>query len=380
MLLADMGAEVIRVERPGTQADVKASREASSVINRNRRSVTLDLKQPLARSAMLRMVATSDALIEGFRPGVMERLALGPADCLRANRRLVYGRVTGWGQTGPLALRAGHDINFLGLTGALHAIGPRDGAPVPPLNLVADYGGGAMFLAYGLVCGLLEAKASGQGQVIDVAMTDAVASLMTAIHGLHNAQLWEDQRGSNLLDGGASFYGVHETRDGKFMAVGPIEPAFFAEFLRRLDLPASEFADRMNRVNWAKQGHLVRVAFRQKTRAEWELVFSEGDACVTPVLSLSEAPQHPHNVARGTFTQLDGVAQPAVAPRFSRTPGRLRSTPPKPGADGREVLQSLGFTASEIEQMLAGAQARGRNVDHEIALPEIMKEIAARSQ
>ena len=352
MLLGDMGAEVIRIERPVDRTGDRQSEEALDIVHRNRRSVVLDLRQPQARIAALRIAASADGLIEGFRPGVMERLGLGPEACLSANPRLVYGRVTGWGQTGPLAARAGHDINYLGLTGALHAIGPAGGAPVPPLNLIADYGGGAMYLAFGLVCGLLEAKTSGKGQVIDAAMTDAVSSLMTPIHALHNAGLWQDKRGVNLLDGGASFYGVYETRDGGYMAVGPIESAFFAEFIERLGLPEGEFAERMNPANWPAHGILIQAAFRQKTRAEWEAVFEGSDACVTPVLSLSEAPQHPHNQARGTFAEVNGVVQPAIAPRFSRTPGGVRSAPPRPGVDGRAVLEEVGFAPGEIDELL----------------------------
>jgi len=352
MLLGDMGADVIRIERPVDRTGGPQSDEGLDIVHRNRRSVVLDLRQPQARIAALRIAASADGLIEGFRPGVMERLGLGPEACLSANPRLVYGRVTGWGQTGPLAARAGHDINYLGLTGALHAIGPRDGPPVPPLNLVADNGGGAMYLAFGLVCGLLEAKKSGKGQVIDVAMTDAVSSLMTPIHGIYNAGLWQDRRGANLLDGGAPFYGVYETRDDGYMAVGPIEPAFFAEFIQRLGLPEGEFAERMDPANWPAQGSLIQAAFRQKTRAEWEAVFEGSDACVTPVLSLSEAPKHPHNQARGTFAEVDGVVQPAVAPRFSRTPGAVRSAAPQAGADGRAVLEEVGFTPQEIDGLL----------------------------
>jgi alpha-methylacyl-CoA racemase len=355
MLLGDLGAEVIRIERPPARAGLGKTETRFSYVHRNRRSVSLDLRQQPARSAALRIAASVDGLIEGFRPGVMERLGLGPDACLAANPRLVYGRVTGWGQTGPLAARAGHDINYLGLSGALHAIGPRDGAPVPPLNLVADYGGGAMYLAFGLVCGLLEAKGSGKGQVIDVAMTDAVSSLMTPIHDLHSAGLWKDERGANLLDGGAPFYGVYETRDGGFMAVGPIEPAFFAEFALRLGLSEHDFADRMNSAHWPAQRQLIQAAFRQRTRAEWEAVFAEGDACVTPVLSLSEAPLHPHNRARGTFADFGGIAQPTVQPRFSRTPGALRIRPREPGVDGRAVLEEVGFAADEIDRLIGSS-------------------------
>lgn len=357
MLLGDMGAEVIRIERPVDRSDGANPEDNFNFVDRNRRSVVLDLRQPQARTAALRIAATADGLIEGFRPGVMERLGLGPDVCLGANARLVYGRVTGWGQTGPLAARAGHDVNYLGLTGALHAIGPRDGAPVLPLNLVADYGGGAMYLAFGLVCGLLEARNSGKGQVIDVAMTDAATSLMTAIYGLHAAGVWEDRRGANLLDGGAPFYGVHETRDGGHMSVGPIEPAFFAEFIRRLGLSEDQFVNRMDRAHWPAHGALIQAAFKRKTRAEWEAVFEGSDACVTPVLSMSEAPRHPHNVARGTFVERDGVPQPAVAPRFSRTPGAWRSAPRHPGEDGRAILEEAGLAAGEIEELLGSSLA-----------------------
>ncbi|RYF31970.1 MAG: CoA transferase [Comamonadaceae bacterium] len=353
MLLGDMGAEVIRIERPAAPSEIDKTEDAFSLLHRNRRSVALDLRQPAARSAALRIVATAHGLIEGFRPGVMERLELGPEPCLSANPRLVYGRVTGWGQTGPLASRAGHDINYLALSGALHAIGPRDGDPVAPLNLLADYGGGAMYLAFGLVCGLLEARTSGHGQVIDVAMTDAVASLMTAIHGLRNAGLWQERRGTNLLDGGAPFYGTHETLDGGHVAVGPIEPLFFKEFVQRLGLDERDFGERMNPATWDKHRELIKSRFRQKTRADWERVFSDSDACVTSVLSMAEAPSHPHNAQRRTFTELDGVVQPGIAPRFSRTPGQMRRQSVAPGEDGRAVLEEVGLNPQEIDALLS---------------------------
>lgn len=353
MLLGDMGADVIRVERPSGRSDISTTEDSFSILHRNRRSIALDLRQPEAREAALRLVASADALIEGFRPGVMERLGLGPPTCLAQQPRLVYGRVTGWGQSGPLAARAGHDINYLGLSGALAAIGPRDGAPLPPLNLVADYGGGAMFLAFGLVCALLEARQSGQGQVVDVAMTDAVATLMTAIHGLHHGGHWHEARGSNLLDGGAPFYGAYATRDGGYMAVGPIEAPFFAQLVQRLGIDPHGLPDRMDPQGWPAWQQRIAAAFATRTRAEWETVFDGSDACVTPILSLSEAPRHPHHAARGTYQPLGGVTQPAPAPRFSRTPGLLRSQPPQAGEHGRELLAECGYSPAEIDALAA---------------------------
>lgn len=358
MLLGDMGADVIRIERPSASSDVAVTEQSFSILHRNRRTIALDLRQPEARAAALRLVAGADALIEGFRPGVMERLGLGPEPCLAQQPRLVYGRVTGWGQTGPLAARAGHDINYLGLSGALAAIGPRDGTPLPPLNLVADYGGGAMFLAFGLVCALLEARSSGSGQVVDVAMSDAVAALMTAIHGLHHGGHWNEGRGSNLLDGGAPFYGAYATRDGGHMAVGPIEAPFFAEFVDRLGLSVDGLPDRMDPKGWPAWQERIAAAFATRTRAEWEVAFDGSDACVTPVLSLSEAPRHPHHALRGTYVPFGGVTQAAPAPRFSRTPGRLRTGPPQCGEHGRELLAECGYSDAEIDALAASGAFR----------------------
>lgn len=353
MLLGDMGADVIRIERPSAASDIATTEQSFSILHRNRRAIALDLRRPEAREAALRLVAGADALIEGFRPGVLERLGLGPEPCLAQQPRLVYGRVTGWGQTGPLAARAGHDINYLGLSGALAAIGPRDGAPLPPLNLVADYGGGAMFLAFGLVCALLEARGSGRGQVVDVAMTDAVATLMTAIHGLHHGGHWHEGRGSNLLDGGAPFYGTYATSDGEHMAVGPIEAPFFAQLLDRLGIGAHGLPDRLDPQGWPAWQQRIAAAFATRTRAEWEAAFDGSDACVTPVLSLSEAPRHPHHAARGTYVPFGGVTQAAPAPRLSRTPGRLRTAPPQSGEHGRELLAGCGYSDAEIDALAA---------------------------
>ncbi|WP_295526825.1 CaiB/BaiF CoA-transferase family protein, partial [uncultured Pseudacidovorax sp.] len=308
-------------------------------------------------------VAGADALIEGFRPGVMERLGLGPEVCLEAHPRLVYGRVTGWGRTGPLAPRAGHDINYLALSGALDAIGSRGGPPVPPLNLVADYGGGAMFLAFGLVCALLESARSGKGQIVDVAMTDAVASLMTAFHGLREAGHWRDERGTNLLDGGAPFYGTFATLDGGFMAVGPIEPAFFGQLLTGLGLRAEDFADRMSMQHWPQLRQAIAQAFASHTRAHWETTFETSDACVTPVLSLGEASGHPHHIARGTYVRFNGVEQAAPTPRFSRTPGSLRRAPPRAGEHGRALLAQCGYSTAQIDRLESlGVMAPGIGV------------------
>lgn len=351
MLLGDMGADVIRIERPAQGGDLEKTEASFSILHRNRRSIGLDLRRGEGRDATLRLLETADGLLEGFRPGVMERLALGPDACLALNPRLVYGRVTGWGREGPLAERAGHDINYLALTGALHAIGSRGGAPVPPLNLLADYGGGAMFLAFGVVCALLEARSSGRGQVVDVAMTDSVATLMTAIHGLHNAGQWQTRRGSNLLDSGAPFYATYETKDGQHLAVGPIERQFFAQLLERLDIPASDMPQRLDARHWTAHGEVLRAAFLRRTRAEWEAVFDGSDACVTPVLSIAEAPKHPHNLARNTYVSFGGAMQAAPAPRLSRTPGSLRRLPPEPGADGIEILREAGLSEGEINHL-----------------------------
>jgi len=358
MLLADMGAQVIRVERregaPGSRKDVTG---------RGRRSVALDLKSPAARDAVLRLVVGADALLEGFRPGVMERLSLGPEPCLKANPRLVYGRMTGWGQSGPYAPTAGHDINYIAISGALDAIGTTE-TPVPPLNLVGDYGGGGMLLAMGMLAALLHAARSGQGQVVDAAMSDGAALLMAPIYGMRAAGRWGAPRGANLLDGGAPFYGVYACADGRHLSVGPIEPQFFAEFLRRLGLPTEDFAARDDRAHWPALRARIAAALAARTRDDWAAIFDGSDACVAPVLSMAEAPAHPHNAARGTFFERDGVVQPAPAPRFSATPSAPGAPARLRGEDGRAVLQEAGFSAEEITALLAsdrpGANAPAR--------------------
>ena len=341
MLFADMGAEVIRIDRKGGRIP-----NGSEIVYRGRRAVALDMKKPDAVDAALKLVDQADGLIEGFRPGVMERLGVGPDVCLSRNPRLVYGRVTGWGQTGPLADRAGHDINYIALSGALHAIGEHGRQPVPPLNLVGDYGGGALYLCFGMACAMLEARTSGKGQVVDAAMTDGAASLMTVFHSLRRAGLWEGARGENFLDGGAHFYGTYETADGKWIALGPIEPQFYKELLEKLGIADPAFVAQMDRSAWPALKAKLAAVVRTKTRDEWDAVFTGSDACYAPVLSLDEAPKHPHNAARGTFVEIDGVVQPAPAPRFSRTKPQLQR--PSTADDNDAALSAWGFSSGEI--------------------------------
>ena len=340
MMLADMGAEIIRVERKGAQ-DLRGK---FNLLLRGRPSLGIDLKQPTGVEATLRLIEQADALIEGFRPGVMEKLGLGPEICLARNPRLVYGRMTGWGQTGPLAHAAGHDINYISLSGVLHAIGERAGKPVPPLNLVGDFGGGGMMLAFGIVCALLEAKASGQGQVIDAAMTDGSATLMTIIYGLKAMGTWTNERGTNMLDGGAHFYDTYECSDGKYVSIGSIEPQFYALLFEKIGLDPSAFQEHMNKARWPELKERLTEAFKTKTRDEWCALMEGSDVCFAPVLNLDEAPRHPHNVARATFVEIDGITQPTPAPRFSRTtPEIQRHAKPLD-----EVLAAWGFTTEEV--------------------------------
>jgi alpha-methylacyl-CoA racemase len=351
MLLADMGADVVRIDRkPPTDGDAFDALASGAGLDRGRRSIALDLKRPEAIAAALELVAGADALIEGFRPGVMERLGLGPDVCLARNPRLVYGRVTGWGQAGPLAAAVGHDIDYIALTGALHAIGAKE-APAPPLNLLGDFGGGAMFLAFGVVCALLEARGSGRGQVVDAAMTDGVGLLMAMTYKLKAKGLWRNERQANALDGGAPFYGVYRCADGKWVAVGALEPQFFAAFVDRLGLEAGAFADRWNRRAWPAMRARLEEAFAARTRDEWTALFADSDACVAPVLDLDEAPRHPHNLARRAFVEVDGAPQPAPAPRFSRTPPEIARAPAQPGEHGEEILRECGFSPAQIEAL-----------------------------
>ncbi|GAB4351323.1 MAG: CaiB/BaiF CoA-transferase family protein [Immundisolibacter sp.] len=349
MLLADMGAEVIRIDRPGGSAFRSVG---ADFLGRNRRSLVVDLKHPDGVAAVLSLVEQADALIEGYRPGVMERLGLGPDTCRQRNRRLVYGRMTGWGQDGPLAQAAGHDINYIALAGVLHAIGEKGGRPVPPLNLVGDFGGGGMFLAFGIVCALLEARRSGQGQVIDCSMVEGSALLMGMFYALHQAGRWQDARGSNLLDGAAPYYTTYETADGKWVAVGAIEPQFYATLIRATGADPQLFENRHDPAAWPRQRAELARIFKTRTRDAWCALLEGSDACFAPVLSLAEAPQHPHNVARGSFIEVDGALHPAPAPRFSRTPAQVRHGPRPAGADSEAVLADWGFSAERIAQLL----------------------------
>lgn len=353
MMLSDMGAEVIRIDRKGRpEANEFDVLKNGGFLNRGRRSIALDLKKAQAVSALLDLIASADALLEGFRPGVMERLGLGPQACLARNSALVYGRITGWGQSGPLAHAAGHDINYIALTGALHAIGKAE-APVPPLNMLGDFGGGAMFVAFGMVCALLEARSSGQGQVVDAAMTDGAALLMAMQYSFKSMGHWQNSRESNLLDGGAPFYGTYRCADGKWLAVGAIEPRFHDLLIDKLGLSPEAFAERWNPEQWPHLRQLLAETFLKRTRSEWCAVLEGSDACVAPVLDLDEAPMHSHNVARQTFVMHAEVIQPAPAPRFSRTPAQIQRPPAAPGEHGEEILSEWGFGSDRIERLKA---------------------------
>jgi len=353
MMLSDMGAEVLRIDRTADAGLGIAMETKYNLLNRGRRSVAFDLKRPEAAEALLRLVERADALIEGFRPGVMERLGIGPDQCLARNPRLVYGRMTGWGQEGPLAHAAGHDINYIALAGALHSIGRKDETPVPPLNLVGDFGGGALYLALGVVTGLLEAQKSGKGQVVDTAMVDGVASLMTAIYGMRGAGVFTDNRGENMLDTGAHFYDAYETSDGKYICIGSIEAKFYEELLQLSGLKGEELPRQLDRKSWPAMKERIAKLFRTKTRDEWCRLMEGSDVCFAPVLSMEEAPRHPHNRQRATFVEENGVIQPAPAPRFSRTPSAIQRPPARPGEHTEEALRDWGFSASDLERLRA---------------------------
>lgn len=351
MVLSDLGAEVVQINREATAPEANLFAREKNIPDRGRRIIRLDLKSPAGVATALRLIENADALIEGFRPGVMERLELGPEVCLARNPRLVYGRMTGWGQTGPLAHTAGHDINYLALSGALHAIGRADGGPVPPLNLIADYGGGAMFLVVGLLAGVLEARNSGRGQVVDAAMSDGSALLMAAIYSLKAMGCWTDQRESNFLDGGAHFYDTYRCADGKWLAVGPIEPHFYRILLEGCGVTDPDPRQQWRPKSWPAMKERLRAALRTKTRDEWCALFDGSDACVTPVLGLDEAPAHPHNQARQTFVEFAGLLQPAPAPRFSRTPAAIQSPPGSPAASANDWLTDWGYSETEIARL-----------------------------
>ncbi|TGY87968.1 CoA transferase [Marinicauda algicola] len=355
MLLSDLGADVVRIDRPGAQGG-----GPSEVLARGRRSLGVNLKKPEGVEACLKLLEQADILLEGYRPGVMERLGLGPEVVLKRNPALVYGRMTGWGQHGPLAHAAGHDINYIALTGALHAIGTKD-KPVPPLNVVGDFGGGSLYLVFGVLAALHHAKQTGEGQIVDAAIVDGTVSLMSAIHQLSAMGMWSDARGENLLDGGAPFYGCYECADGRFVSIGPLEPEFYQllfETLGIADDPAAK--NPYDSRTWLELRTLLETTFRSKTRDEWSEILQGTDACFAPVMSPAEAPDHPHLAARGAFETVEGVTQAAPAPRFSKTPGRIQGPAPKPGADSEAVLAAWGFSADEIEALRkAGAIGAG---------------------
>jgi alpha-methylacyl-CoA racemase len=349
MLLADMGADVLLLDRPAS-SDLGLKRERwMDVMLRGRRSVTLDLKSKDAAAAALELVARADALIEGFRPGVMERLGLGPDACLKANPKLVYGRMTGWGQDGPLAPRAGHDINYIALAGVLHAFGRKGEAPVPPLNLVGDFGGGGMLLGFGIACALLHAHKTGQGQVVDAAMVEGASLLAAMFSGFLAAGRWSEERGVNILDTGAPWYDCYETKDGKHVAIGAIEAKFFEELVQRLQL--SGLPPQNDRARWPEMRAAFARIFMQKTRDEWVKVFEGSDACFAPVLTFSEARRHPHNLARHGYVSVARLEQPAPAPRYSATPAEVRRMPPERGAGGRAALAEWGLAPAEIDRL-----------------------------
>ncbi|HZK98886.1 MAG TPA: CaiB/BaiF CoA-transferase family protein [Caulobacteraceae bacterium] len=347
MLLSDLGADVVRIDRKGGGRG-----GPSDITARGRRSVAMDLKSRAAVEACLKLMESADAVFEGFRPGVMERLGLGPDVALARNPRLVFGRMTGWGQTGPYAKAAGHDMNYIAITGALHAIG-LDEKPIPPLNLVGDFGGGALYLAFGLLAGVIHARASGQGQVIDCAMSDGAASLMAMFYGLKAAGIWKETRRSNLLDGGAHFYDTYRCADGKWISIGSIEPQFYALLLEKTGISDPAFDAQMDRTQWPALRAKLAQAIAGKTRDDWCAIMEGTDVCFAPVLDLDEAPRHAHNAARNTFVTIDGVIQPAPAPRFSTTPGAVAGPPPAIGADNDAALNDWGFSTEAVAALRA---------------------------
>ena len=354
MLLADMGAEIVRVVRPLPVDLGVAMPDRYRLMNRSRRSLAIDLKTVQGREVVLDMCAGADALFEGFRPGVMERLGLGPDECLPRNERLVYGRMTGWGQEGPLAHSAGHDPNYIGIAGVLGCIGKQDEAPAYPLNLVGDFGGGALYLAMGLLAAMLETVKSGRGQVVDAAMVDGAASMMTTFYGLLAAGLWKEQRSSNILDGAAHFVNSYRTRDDQYVVIAPLEGRFYQELLDKLGIDDEDLRTQQhNQERWPEFAARLQAVFLAKTREEWCEIFADSDACFAPVLSLTEATQHPHAQARNAYAIVDGVIQPAPAPRFSRTPAEIQLPPPEPGEHTEEVLHDWGFSAERIAKLVA---------------------------
>lgn len=359
MLLADMGAEVVRIDRTSGGVGI-GLQTPYDILGRGRKFVRADLKHPRGKEVVLRLVEQADALIEGFRPGVLERLGLGP-DVLHArNPRLVIGRMTGWGQDGPLAQRAGHDINYIALAGALFSIGQKNGPPVVPLNLIGDFGGGGMLLAFGIVCALLEARVSGRGQVVDAAMVDGAALLTAGVHAMLAQGVFREKRGESILNGGAPFYGVYECADGEYVTIGSLEPQFYDELVARLGLDAALFADRHPR-HWDAQRNALAAVFKTRTRNEWCALLQDTDICFAPVLRMTEAPNHPHNRARGVFTEINGLVQPAPAPRFSRTQPVANEAAVPPGTHTDEVLAGWGFAPNEIAELHREGAIAGPN-------------------
>lgn len=359
MLLADLGAEVVRIDRIKPSGLGLPVDPRFDVPARSRRSIALDLKADNGRDAARRLITSADVLIEGWRPGVAERLGLGPEDCHARHPGLVYGRMTGYGQSGPMAQVAGHDLNYIALTGALHAIGGEDGPPQPPLNLVGDYGGGALYLAFGVMAALFERNRSGRGQVVDAAMVDGVGSLMALFHGLTAGGLWNaDQRHANLLDGGAPFYATYETADGRWIALGALEPKFFAAFAELAGLDSRFVARQYDRRLWPEMRESIAALVRQRSRGDWATLFNGSDACVTPVLTLAEAAAHPQAQQRQAFVEVDGVVQPAPAPRFGRSRPNAPRPAPAAGQHTRELLAEAGYSDAEISTLLAAGSAR----------------------
>ncbi len=359
MMLSDLGASVIRIDRAqNVRPDAASAAPPPDILARGRRSIGVDLKQPEGVEVVLSLLAGADGLIEGFRPGVTERLGLGPDVCLARNPKLVYGRMTGWGQDGPYAQAAGHDINYIALAGALDAIGRRGGPPQPPLNLVGDFGGGGMLLAFGMVSAMLSAQKTGVGQVVDAAMVDGAATLMAMFHSFAAMGIWNDERGTNLLDTGAHFYDVYECSDGEYVSIGSIEPQFYAELRRLAGLSGPEWDAQTDRTQWEARKEQISSVFRTKTRDEWCEIMEHSDVCFAPVLSIYEAPKHPHNVHRQTFVERHGVVQPAPSPRFSVTPAKLDRPAAHPGQHTDEVLEIAGFTAERIAQLRESGAVR----------------------
>ena len=351
MMLSDLGADIIRVDRATSVRGGDPETPPTDLLGRGRRSIGVDLKHPDGATTVMRLVEHADALFEGFRPGVAERLGIGPEACMDRNPKLVYGRMTGWGQDGPYAQMAGHDINYIALAGALEGIGRKGQPPTPPLNLVGDFGGGGMLLALGLVSALLEAQRSGRGQVVDAAMVDGASALMTFFRGMQLSGGWSSERGTNLLDSGSHFYDSYETADGKYVAIGAIEPQFYAELLRLTGLEEDGLPAQMDRTHWPEMKERLRAIFRSKTRDEWSQLLDGTDTCFAPVLSLDEVPDHPHNRHRNSFTEIAGVRQPVPAPRFSRTPGAISRPPPHAGQHSAEILTEAGYDTAEIEAL-----------------------------